>query len=97
MINRCSLCGDMWEASEGSTCCKDCNGVDFEIPLDIEDVRVLLVSYFYELARDHITVGVLNKMLTNARMGTTYCDIELRTWAESHVNKIFGKVRKETK
>jgi hypothetical protein len=47
-----------------------------------------LTSYFYELARDHTVIGVLNKMLRNSIKSASFSDPELATWARRHANSL---------
>jgi hypothetical protein len=56
-----------------------------------EAFKRVLTSYFYELARDEVPVGTLNKMLANATKNSEYSDEELANWAERHVEKLFAK------
>ena len=61
-----------------------------------DNLHKLLTSYFYELARDHAPIGVLNKMLRSSYINCKYSDPGLQAWAEEHAAKLMYRATMST-
>jgi hypothetical protein len=56
-----------------------------------EQLRKVLKSMFYDLARDHVTIGKLNAVIRDALPETMYTDKELAQWCEKAADRIYKK------
>ena len=54
----------------------------------VDDVRLTLKSFFYELARDHVVVGKINRVIGSSIPATRYTDKELAAWADMAAGRI---------
>ena len=74
--------------------CHESTDWDYQCPacgfteVIVEDLSMALVSFFYELARDHVVIGELNSVLsTSVGNGTVICcDKGLEAWAKNFVH-----------